>query len=194
MQRLRVGTRDVKLIAPTHRPRPGPIGSDQSLGLRYLTGVVTNLDEVIQKLEAEPRAFTRPKPTIRPGTTMAMVQDPDGTMVECVERGSGQPRQQDPRASWHMPADGVVAPEVRDEERLAPGDVLVLSSVWTAGSGRPPREPGAACAWGPASPRDGDPLPDRTALGRPCAAPPRRPPTEPVARQDSRHVPSRLRL
>jgi len=55
--------------------------------LRYLTFVVTNLDEVIQRLEAAHMAFTRPKTTIRPGTTIAMVQDPDGNMVAFVERG-----------------------------------------------------------------------------------------------------------
>ena len=87
MHRLRFGTSDVKLIDPTHRPSPGPIGIDQQLGFRYLTFVVTNLDEVIQRLEAEHMAFTRPKTTIRPGTTIAMVKDPDGNIVEFVERG-----------------------------------------------------------------------------------------------------------
>ena len=87
MHRLRFGTSDVKLIDPTHRPGQGPIGIDQQLGFRYLTFVVTNLDEVIQRLEAEHIAFTRPKTTIRPGTTIAMVQDPDGNIVEFVERG-----------------------------------------------------------------------------------------------------------
>ena len=87
MHRLRFGTSDVKLIDPTHRPGPGPIGIDQQLGLRYLTFVVTNLDEVIQRLEAAHIAFTRPKTVIRPGTTIAMVQDPDGNIVEFVERG-----------------------------------------------------------------------------------------------------------
>ena len=87
MHRLRFGTSDVKLIDPTHRPGTGPIGIDQQLGFRYLTFVVTNLDEVIQRLEAEHIAFTRPKTTIRPGTTIAMVKDPDGNIVEFVERG-----------------------------------------------------------------------------------------------------------
>jgi glyoxylase I family protein len=87
MHRLRFGTSDVKLIDPTHRPGQGPIGIDQQRGLRSLTFVVTNLDEVIQRLEAAHMAFTRPKTVIRPGTTIAMVQDPDGNIVEFVERG-----------------------------------------------------------------------------------------------------------
>jgi len=51
---------------------------------------------VIQRLEAAHIAFTRPKTTIRPGTTMAMVKDPDGNIVAFVERGEGQPHSQDP--------------------------------------------------------------------------------------------------
>jgi catechol 2,3-dioxygenase-like lactoylglutathione lyase family enzyme len=87
MHRLRFGTSDIKLIDPTKRPGSGPIGIDQQLGFRYLTFVVTNLDDVIQRLEAEHIEFTRPKTEIRPGTTIAMVKDPDGNIVEFVERG-----------------------------------------------------------------------------------------------------------
>ncbi|ETW93301.1 MAG: hypothetical protein ETSY1_39790 [Candidatus Entotheonella factor] len=86
MHRMRFGTSDVKLIDPTNRPGAGPVGIDQQLGFRYLTFVVTNLDEVIQRLEAENIEFTRPKTEIRPGTTIAMVKDPDGNIVEFVER------------------------------------------------------------------------------------------------------------
>jgi len=87
MHRLRFGSSDVKLIDPTKRPGSGPVGIDQQLGFRYLTFVVTNLDEVIARLEAENIEFTRPKTEVRPGTTIAMVKDPDGNIVEFVERG-----------------------------------------------------------------------------------------------------------
>ena len=87
MHRLRFGSSDVKLIDPTNRPAGGPIGIDQQLGFRYLTFVVTNLDAVCQHLEANNVVFTRPKMEIAPGTTIAMVKDPDGNIVEFVERG-----------------------------------------------------------------------------------------------------------
>ena len=86
MHRLRFGSSDVKLIDPTVRPGAGPIGIDQQLGFRYLTFVVTNLDAVCQHLEAHNVEFTREKTEIRPGTTIAMVKDPDGNIVEFVER------------------------------------------------------------------------------------------------------------
>ena len=86
MHRLRFGSSDVKLIDPAARPGTGPIGIDQQLGFRYLTFVVTNLDAVCQHLEAQNVEFTRQKTEIRPGTTIAMVKDPDGNIVEFVER------------------------------------------------------------------------------------------------------------
>lgn len=87
MHRLRFGSSDVKLIDPANRPGRGPIGIDQQLGFRYLTFVVTNLGAVCQHLEANHIEFTRRKTEIRPGTTIAMVKDPDGNIVEFVERG-----------------------------------------------------------------------------------------------------------
>lgn len=86
MHRLRFGNSDIKLIDPTTQPGVGPIGIDQQLGLRYFTFVVTNLDAVCQHLEAQHVEFTRRKMAIRPGTTIAMVKDPDGNIVEFVER------------------------------------------------------------------------------------------------------------
>lgn len=87
MHRMKFGNSDVKLIDPTNRPGAGPIGIDQQLGFRYLTFVVTNLDAVIAGLEAENIEFTRPKTEIGPGAYIAMVKDPDGNIVEFVQRG-----------------------------------------------------------------------------------------------------------
>ena len=86
MHRLRFGNSYVKLIDPTNRPGGGPIGIDQQLGFRYLTFDITNLDAVCQHLEAHYIEFTRKKTQIRPGMTIAMVKDPDGNIVEFVER------------------------------------------------------------------------------------------------------------
>lgn len=87
MHRMQFGTSDVKLIDPTTRPGGGPVGIDQQLGFRYLTFVVSNLDEICAHLKAQQIEFTREKTEVRPGTTIAMVKDPDGNIVEFVERG-----------------------------------------------------------------------------------------------------------
>lgn len=86
MHRLRFGSSDVKLIDPTTRPGTGPVGIDKQLGFRYLTFVVSNLDDICRHLEAQHIEFTRPKTQISPNTTIAMVKDPDGNIVEFVER------------------------------------------------------------------------------------------------------------
>ena len=89
MYRLRYCDTDIKLVVPRREPKPGigPIGLDRQLGLRYFSFVVTNLDEVVERLEEHGVPFTFPKKKIRPQTTIAMVEDPDGNIVEFVERG-----------------------------------------------------------------------------------------------------------
>lgn len=87
MYRLRFGTSDFKLIAPNAVPPPGAVGLEGQLGFRYATFVIENLDEVCSDLEARGIALTLPKTEIRPGTRIAMVKDPDGNIVEFVQRG-----------------------------------------------------------------------------------------------------------
>jgi catechol 2,3-dioxygenase-like lactoylglutathione lyase family enzyme len=86
MHRLRFGTSDVKLIDPTKKLSVGPIGIDEQLGFRYLTFVVSNLDEVCAHMSANKVEFTRPAMNINPTTKIAMVKDPDGNIVEFVQR------------------------------------------------------------------------------------------------------------
>src|SRR5215831_13818996 len=50
-------------------------------------------------------------PTIRPRTTITMVKDPDNNSVECVARGSGPPRSQDPS----VVRSGTSSPQLRLE-------------------------------------------------------------------------------
>ncbi|MBU4567059.1 MAG: VOC family protein [Desulfarculus sp.] len=85
LHRLRYGTSDFKLIDPANPVPAGPKGLMASLGLRYVTFVVTNLEEVCQKLAAMGVFFEREMVEIRPGVTIAMVHDPDGNVVEFVQ-------------------------------------------------------------------------------------------------------------
>ena len=86
MHRLRFGTSDVKLIEPNKVPPAGTIGLEHQLGFRYLTFVVKNLSAVCAKLKSENIEFTLPEKEIRPGMRIAMVKDPDGNIVEFVQR------------------------------------------------------------------------------------------------------------
>lgn len=86
MHRLAFGDSFVKLVDPTTVPPAGPVGLAKGLGLRYLTFQVSDLDEVVAACEAAGVPFEIPKVELMPGVTIAMVRDPDGNVVEFVQR------------------------------------------------------------------------------------------------------------
>ena len=86
MHRLRFGTSDIKLIDPKVVPPKGTIGLEKQLGFRYMTFVIENLSQVCRHLESKGIEFTVREKEVRPGVHIAMVKDPDGNIVEFVER------------------------------------------------------------------------------------------------------------
>jgi catechol 2,3-dioxygenase-like lactoylglutathione lyase family enzyme len=86
MHRLRFGTSDFKLIEPKVVPPRGAIGLENQTGFRYVTFVIENLSELCTDLQKIGIEFTVPDREIRPGVRIAMVKDPDGNVVEFVER------------------------------------------------------------------------------------------------------------
>ena len=87
LHRLRFGTSDVKLMDPKKVPPAGAIGLEKQLGIRYLTFVIRDLTGLCAELKGKGVEFTIPETQIRPGTRIAMVKDPDGNIIEFVERG-----------------------------------------------------------------------------------------------------------
>jgi len=86
MHRLRFGTSDFKLIEPKTVPPPGAIGLEKQLGFRYVTFVIKNLSELCAELKGKGIKFALPEKEVLPGVRVAMVKDPDGNIVEFVER------------------------------------------------------------------------------------------------------------
>jgi catechol 2,3-dioxygenase-like lactoylglutathione lyase family enzyme len=86
MHRLRFGTSDFKIIEPKTIPPQGAIGLEHQLGFRYVTFVISNLSEMCGELQNKGIEFVIPEKEIRPGLRIAMVKDPDGNIVEFVER------------------------------------------------------------------------------------------------------------
>ncbi len=87
MHRLAFGHSFIKLIAPKKVPPAGTLGLDQALGFRYLTFPVTNIDEVCAACKRAGVRFDVERNEFKPGVTIAMVRDPDGNVVEFVQRG-----------------------------------------------------------------------------------------------------------
>ena len=86
MHRLRFGSSDFKLIDPHKRPPKGPVGLESQLGFRYVTFVIKNLSKLCEDLRNKGIEFAVPEKEMRPGVRIAMVKDPDGNIVEFVER------------------------------------------------------------------------------------------------------------
>jgi len=86
MHRLRFGTSDFKLIDPKTVPPKGVIGLEKQLGFRYVTFVIKNLADLCAELKGKGIEFALPETEVRPGVRVAMVRDPDGNIVEFVER------------------------------------------------------------------------------------------------------------
>ena len=86
MYRLRFGNSDFKLIKPHSLPSKGAVGIPSQLGFRYVTFVIKNLSRVCAELQGFGVEFVLPEKESRPGVRLAMVKDPDGNVVEFVER------------------------------------------------------------------------------------------------------------
>ncbi len=86
MHRLRFGTSDFKLVDPKTVPPKGIIGLEKQVGFRYVTFVIKNLTELCAELKGKGVEFTLAETEVRPGVRVAMVKDPDGNIVEFVER------------------------------------------------------------------------------------------------------------
>ena len=86
MYRLRFGSSDFKLVKPNTIPPKGPTGLESQLGFRYVTFVIHDLAGLCKELENKGIEFLLPQKEFRPGVNIAMVKDPDGNVVEFVER------------------------------------------------------------------------------------------------------------
>ncbi len=88
VKRFQVGECVLKLVTfedePASRHTPGPLGD--STGLRYWTVSVSNLEEILAALRAAGHEVIDGPTEVRPGVTIALVTDPDGNLVEFVNR------------------------------------------------------------------------------------------------------------
>ncbi len=86
MHRMGFGDSFVKLIDPKQVPPAGPQGLAKGLGFRYLTFQISNIDEICDACASAGVPFEIEKQELMPGVTIAMVRDPDGNVVEFVQR------------------------------------------------------------------------------------------------------------
>jgi predicted enzyme related to lactoylglutathione lyase len=86
MYRLMAGETMIKLVQPDPVPavKPAPGAIDASLGYRYITFSVDDIDASVAACRtAGVKVVT--EATIMPGVRIALVEDPDGNIVEFLE-------------------------------------------------------------------------------------------------------------
>ena len=86
MHRLSYGNSFFKLINPNEVPPKGPTGLTVQLGFRYVTFPVRNISEICEALKKKGITFAISETELMPGVRIAMVEDPDGNIVEFVQR------------------------------------------------------------------------------------------------------------
>lgn len=87
MHRLWCGDSLIKVVAADPAPKElvakAPL--TRANGYRYWTISVTNLTEIVERCAAAGHKVAVPVTEIRPGVSIAMVEDPDGNWVEFLQ-------------------------------------------------------------------------------------------------------------
>jgi len=87
IRRFQVGDSILRIVVAEKEPlfKASTEGFISQTGLRYLTLTITNLDDLIAR--AKKCGFEVPVDimTLRPGTRVAQIQDPDGNTVELMQ-------------------------------------------------------------------------------------------------------------
>ena len=86
MWRLMCGTSMIKLVKSEkgHKAEAATGGINAANGYRYWTISVSNIAEMVAACEAGGYKVVIPVTELRPGITIAMVEDPDGNWVEVL--------------------------------------------------------------------------------------------------------------
>lgn len=87
MHRLAAGTSVIKIVSPRKTPPAfsPPGGIQGATGYRYWTITVSNLTELVAACETGGHKVVVPVTELRPGITIAIVEDPDGNWVEFLQ-------------------------------------------------------------------------------------------------------------
>jgi len=87
MHRLMCGTTMVKVVVPEVAPAASapPGGTRGATGIRYWTISVSNLEEIAAACGAAGYRVSVTPREIRPGVSIAMVEDPEGNTVEFLQ-------------------------------------------------------------------------------------------------------------
>lgn len=84
--RLSFGDSVLKLLVPTQPVIAYPSKLTERAGIQYITLQISNIDEFNEYLITNGVSFEMPLQTLLPGLKVVMIHDPDGNIVELIER------------------------------------------------------------------------------------------------------------
>ena len=87
VNKLSFGCGYIKILVLENDPTNiNPTGDfSTSNGIRYVTINLSNLDEILESCNANNINIINPGTVIRPGVTVAIIQDPDGNLLELMQ-------------------------------------------------------------------------------------------------------------
>ena len=87
VNKISYGAGYIKVLVLDDKPsNTNPIGDFSiSNGIRYITINLSNLDELITICSKNNVTIINSGMTIRPGVTVALIQDPDGNLIELMQ-------------------------------------------------------------------------------------------------------------
>ncbi len=87
VNKISYGIGYIKVLVLDDKPsNTNPIGDfSTSNGIRYITINLSNLDELITICSKNNVTIINSGMTIRPGVTVALIQDPDGNLIELMQ-------------------------------------------------------------------------------------------------------------
>ncbi len=87
VNKISYGIGYIKVLVLDDKPsNTSPIGDfSTSNGIRYITINLSNLDELITICSKNNVVIINSGMTIRPGVTVALIQDPDGNLIELMQ-------------------------------------------------------------------------------------------------------------
>jgi catechol 2,3-dioxygenase-like lactoylglutathione lyase family enzyme len=87
VNKLSFGSGYIKILVLENDPTNiNPTGNfSTSNGIRYVTINLSNLDEILESCDANNINIINPGTVIRPGVTVAIIQDPDGNLLELMQ-------------------------------------------------------------------------------------------------------------
>ena len=87
VNKLSFGSGYIKILVLDKNPsNTNPIGDfSTSNGIRYITINLSNLDEILDSCKLNGVNIINPGVVIRPGVTVAIIQDPDGNLIELMQ-------------------------------------------------------------------------------------------------------------